>query len=279
MGKGLGKLPLVWPVYEFFYQRLKPEGIVLVEVHGSKMYVDTSVVEALQHMLLVGCVWERDEVELFKKVVKEGSVVVDLGAHIGYYTLLAARLVGRAGRVFALEPEPDNYALLVKNVEVNGYDNVVAVRKAVASRSGVGRLFLTERGPGRAKLSQSLVDLGLGRASITVETVTLDEFLQGNDTGIDFIKMDIEGGETAALLGMDRVIRENEDLKMIVELLPMGITKAGSSVAEFLRKLTEYGFGLNVIGKGGSTKRVEIAELVGLCADGKTRNLFLERDV
>ena len=210
-------------------------------------------------------------------MVKEDNVVVDLGAHIGYYTMLAARLVGKGGKVFAFEPEPNNYALLVKNVEVNGYDNVVAVKKAVASKSGVGKLFLPARGPGKARLSQTLVDLELGKEFITVETVSLDEFSRDKNAVINFIKMDIDGGETAALLGMDRVIRVNENLKMTVELYPMAITKAGSSVANFLKPFTEYGFKLHVIGKGSSIKRFEIAELVELCADGKTRNLFLEK--
>ncbi len=278
MEKGLGKLPLVWSVYQFFYQYLKPEGIVLIEVHGSKMYVDTSIVQTIQHNLLIGYIYERDEVELFKKMVKEGNVVVDVGAHIGYYTMLTARLVGKSGKVFAFEPLPDNYDLLVKNVEVNGYDNVVAVRKAVASKSGVAKLFLPERGPGLAKTSQSLVDIGLGKEFITVETVSLDDFFHDKNTVIDFIKMDIEGGETAALLGMDRVIRANENLKMIVESWPGWITKAGSSVAEFLNKFAEYGFKLHVIGKGGSIKRFDVAELVELCEGGKVgRNLFLEK--
>jgi len=65
---------------------------------------------------------------LLRRLIKEGQVVVDVGAHIGYYTVLLARMVGK-GRVFAFEPEPSNFSLLAKNVEINGCKNVVLVKK------------------------------------------------------------------------------------------------------------------------------------------------------
>jgi precorrin-6B methylase 2 len=72
----------------------------------------------------------------FHTLVQPGDRVVDVGAHVGYFTLLAARLCGPNGRVFAFEPHPDNFRLLERNIRENGAENVTAVRKAVADRAG-----------------------------------------------------------------------------------------------------------------------------------------------
>lgn len=71
--------------------------------------------------------------------------MIDVGAHAGYYTLIAARAVGDKGRVFAFEPELSNYKLICKNVQLNSYRNVVPVRKAVTNITGSIKLFLAEK--------------------------------------------------------------------------------------------------------------------------------------
>ena len=71
-----------------------------------------------------------------KDMIKEGDIVIDIGAHIGYYTLLFSKLVGKTGKVFAFEAHPDNFTLLKQNVETNGYTNVVVENKAVSNYNG-----------------------------------------------------------------------------------------------------------------------------------------------
>lgn len=87
--------------------------------------------------------FEPEVTEVFLSHVMPGDVVLDIGAHIGYYTVLAARSVGNEGRVIAFEPDPQNYSLLVKNVAKNGYRNVTAVQKAVSWNSGYAQLYQT----------------------------------------------------------------------------------------------------------------------------------------
>jgi hypothetical protein len=105
-------------------------GAYLFDVNGHKMYIPTGN---------IGCgiaPYEPETTAVFLSLITDGDVVVDLGAHVGYYTLLAARRVGPEGRVFAFEPNPDNFRLLVKNIESNLYSNVIPVQKAVSNGRG-----------------------------------------------------------------------------------------------------------------------------------------------
>jgi FkbM family methyltransferase len=207
---------------------------------------------------------------------------VDLGANIGYFSLLAARLVGREGKVYAFEPEPRNFGLLLKNIELNGYNNIVAVQKAVSNISGSISLFLHVKDTGAHTIYQpEHAEKEFGEC-IEVQTVTVDEFFEDKEQRIDVIKMDIEGAEMAALLGMDRVIRENENLKMFIEFHPPGIRRRGDSLEGFARRLLEdYDFSIMAI--GDYTMRKEylkintVKELVDFCKGGKTVNLFVEK--
>ena len=244
-GKGLGKLPLVTWVHGFFYWHLKPVGIVLIDAQRSKMYVDSRDIGVTPFLLEWGF-YEKYETALFKRLVKKGMAVVDIGANVGYYTLLAARLVGDEGKVFAFEPDLYNYNLLCKNIEVNRYRNVIPVQKAVSSKSGETKLFLDKSNLGGHSLSEANVDKS---ASITVEVTSLDDYFKNTDCKIDVIKMDVQGSEMDVLEGMTNTINQNDNLKIITEFWPMGLRNSGSSPIAFLNKLIEYGFALYQIGQ------------------------------
>ena len=280
-GKGLGRVPGALAIYSSLSRFLwsnKP----VVEVQGSKMYVNPeglpkSYIKTFQAYIISGS-WEQLTTEMFKQVVKEGDVVVDLGANLGYYTLLAARLVGEKGKVYAFEPEPINYSLLLKNIELNGYDNIVAVQKAVSNVTGKVRLFLDSKDTGAHTIYQP----GNKREFIEVESVALDEFFKDKEHQINVIKMDIEGAEMAALSGMGRIIRENKNLKIFVEFYFPGIVRSGGSPERFARKLLEdYHFSIQAIGEYTKDRKYlsinTVDELLNLCKGEKTANLFLER--
>ena len=105
-GKGLGKLPLVGKVNDFLYQLFKPKGdIALIEVQGRKINYNPHDMAVPRHLVMDGH-YEKYETELFRKLGKTGDVVLDIGAHIGHYTLIAAEFVGKKGKVFALNRPP-----------------------------------------------------------------------------------------------------------------------------------------------------------------------------
>ncbi len=132
-----------------------------------------------------------------RALLRPAMRVIDLGANIGYYTMLAAAHVGPSGSVLAFEPDPANGALLARSVAANGFRNVTLVPCAAAGATAAVDLLLDDSN-GR------LVAAGTPGAR-RVQAVALDQLL-GPDHPVDLIKMDIEGAEGLALAGMGRII-------------------------------------------------------------------------
>jgi FkbM family methyltransferase len=216
-------------------------GAYLFDVKGHKMYIPTEN---------IGCgmaPFEPETTAIFLSLITDGDVVVDLGAHVGYYTLLAARRVGPEGRVFAFEPHPDIFHLLVKNIDSNFYSNVTPVQKAVSNETGEAELFLQGTSTSLFRKSEN------SNKSVLVQTTSLDEYFQTIEqrlrSRIKLIKMDIEGAELQAMLGMRQIISENAEIAIILEFEPENLKASGCEPSEFISYLTEQGFKLQSVGK------------------------------
>lgn len=207
-GRGLGKFRLVATLHQYFSRMLIPKKDVLFSINGKdSIFIHGSQFTGMLGGLSAHGVYEKYETSLFKRFVKQGMNVVDAGANIGYYTLLAVKLVGDDGKVFAFEPEPENYSLLLKNVDINGYKNVIVLQKAVSNKTEKKRLILSEEDPS----GHSFCNLDKEKGSIMVDAVSLDDFFEKQKLPIDVIKMDIEGAEMLALLGMEKIIETNDN--------------------------------------------------------------------
>jgi FkbM family methyltransferase len=208
--------------------------------------------------LAIHGVYEPLSTDLVRAEIRPGNVVIDIGANIGYYTLIFAKGVGPAGRVVAFEPEPGNFALLEENVAGNGYRNVTLAQLAVSDRTGSARLYLDADNAGDCRMYDSRDR----RPSVEVETVRLDEHLAWLDR-IDLIKMDIQGAEPAALRGMRGLLGRHRQLKLLVEFWPYGLQLFGADPKEFLDALCEAGFALwNLNERRGELLRTGVAELL-----------------
>ncbi len=237
MEQKIKRLPLSVSAYKVLYRHLRPKGIVLAKIQDHKMYIDPQDLGIARNLLTHG-VWERHLTDLFKSLVKKGMVVVDVGAHIGYYTLLAAHLVGEEGKVFAFEPAPANLVLLCRSIEANGFKNVTPVQKAVSNKRGIAKLFLSSESSGDHRMYNSHPAANF----VEVETITLDEYFEDRDGRIDVIKVDAEGAEMAILQGMSRLLASNPNLIFITEFLPRAIRAFGHSPREYVKRIAEYGF-------------------------------------
>jgi FkbM family methyltransferase len=236
-------------------------GFIIKEIAGSKMYLDIYG-EGLPRDLIIDGVREYYVTERMKKEIKEGDVIVDIGANIGYYALLEARLVGEKGVVYAIEPVPENVELLEKNIRLNNYSNIKVFQLAAGNRIGTARMYISEQ----CNLSSMTNIAGKPVKRIEeVEITTLDEFLRDKPYP-DMIRMDVEGYECEVVEGMKETLKLNgkKPLKLFVEFHFHLIDKQQS--IDLLTTLKEHGFEITdvIIEKKGVLRYKKLLKLLCL---------------
>jgi FkbM family methyltransferase len=221
---------LARPYRNYFYGRFYRDHI---DVFGHKVYLDPND----SMYLFINEIYEPYETELISSIIKPGTVVLDIGANIGYHTLLFAKLVGQSGKVFAFEPSPANFRLLEKNVSVNGYSNVILEQKAVSNRNEKKKLYLNENA-----MMHTIYKSHASLDSVEIDTISLDNYFRNYGGKIDFIKMDIEGSEITALEGMQTILQRQNDIKLLVAFNPSAILKYGYKPEQQIDLLVSNGF-------------------------------------
>lgn len=239
------KNPLLLKSASFINALPIPGGEVAVDVRGHLMSA-RSWDRALALLLWKRGWLEAAESATLRRYCRRGMVAVDIGANIGFHTLQMARWAGPQGKVYAFEPDPFNFDLLVKNVLSNALENVICLRKAVADHEGQSSLLLNPCHKGDHRLYGS----PKGRTSISVETVSLDEFLS-EEQRVDLIKMDIQGAEHRALLGMQKLLLRSPEAVVISELAPDLMAESGNSVEDFFKKTDELGLETALLSQDG----------------------------
>lgn len=217
---------------------LRGVGRFTVDVRGVKLTGDTA---AHSHYVreLLDDDRERHVAELFELAVPAGGLVLDVGAHLGYFSLLAAR---RGARVIALEPNPHSLPFLRANLRANGVeDRVTVVAKALAGAPGRRVFFLSPAGD-TSSLHRQVGTVG----EAEVEVTTADGVVDGRR--LDAIKIDVEGAELEALAGMEQAIADaSPDLRLFIEWNPAALAAAGEPAAALPRRLRELGLEPRII--------------------------------
>jgi len=162
---------------------------------------------------------EEAERRFVEQYLRTGMTVLDIGAHHGFYTLLASRIVGGKGRVIAFEPSPRDFARLRLHLLLNFCRNVRVEATALAGENGSARFYVVEKGDtGRNGLRRAEVYAESVR-EVTVRKMRLDEYLdQGGIKGADFIKLDAEGAELSILQGAERLLERAPRPAILCEL-------------------------------------------------------------
>ncbi len=266
-GRGLSKYKLFREIKLLFLSKARNNFTI---VNGDKMFLDEQ--DCLQ--ISIHKIYEPLETELVKKLVKKGDVVLDLGANIGYYTLLMAKLVGDKGKVFSFEPEPQNFTLLKKNVEINNYQNVTLEECAIGKKSGKTELFLSEFGAAMHTIYES----EYCHKPIEIKIVSLDDYFNNKElkNKISFIKIDIEGSEFPCLQGMRNILNANNSLKLLIEFMPEALIDFGTDPQKLLDFLVSNSFKISYINsRNGKLIPLENKEI--LVSNCHGRSLFCEK--
>jgi FkbM family methyltransferase len=202
-----------------------------------------------QHRAFIYGTWEPEVVNALREVVQEGFVAIDIGAHVGFYALVLARLVGPRGRVIAFEPLPSNFRVLEENTRLNACDHVLPVNRAILDRSC--SLEVTTLADNPLSGSISLFENRTGEA-VLVEGISLDDFLGEKTDRVDFIQMDVEGAEDLVLAGARKTIELHHPI-ILVEVHHFDRRLDASSVPS---RLAELGYELRWLSKWEYTSHV-----------------------
>jgi len=262
-GKGLGKIKIIDRTYHYLLPRLKPE---FINIYGFKLITDKD--DSLG--LSVFNNYEEKVIKLIRSNLKKGDIVCDIGAHIGYHTLVMSKAVGNRGKVYAFEPDTENFNTLNLNLILNNITNVISIQKAVSNKEGNTKLY---KNPNN-RSDNRILTYQDGFSSEVVETTSLDKYFD-NAPKLDFVKMDIQGAEALAVDGMKNIIKKNNDLKMIMEFRPSGNK---SSSLKFLNNLDVNNFNVYYIDEEKDELELLSAEkILQLALDKIEINIFCTR--
>jgi FkbM family methyltransferase len=179
--------------------------------------------------------------ELFVRSIRPGMTVVDGGAHVGLYTLLAARALGSDGLVVAFEPDRYNLSALRLNVRRAESGNIVVVPKALSNTPGTATFYETA-----STIGSSLLQRPDSRRH-TVETTSIDVELDGRAIAELLVKLNVEGAESLALEGMRETFARVRAVTLFIEVNPPLLDAAGTDVAALLAALEADGFEISYI--------------------------------
>ena len=205
---------------------------------------------------------KRHEIETarqLQKLIQPGMVILDVGAHVGYYTRLFAALTGASGQVIAFEPHPRTHRVLQANTR--HLPNVSALQAAAAEAAGTAELYdyLMMSASGSLQYDESIAALEQAQMNATdvaprrqanfkmrqyrVQTVAIDQcLLEMGIEQVDLVKMDIEGAEMSALRGMKGTVAHSPRLSLIMEYNPQALRAFGCEPIQALREVLALGF-------------------------------------
>ncbi len=210
---------------------------VKVQVGDTQLWAPLYLKRSLEDFPIHG---EPFTVSLFQRFITPGSVIFDVGANIGVYTIIGAKKTGTFGNVYAFEPDPRNYKFLRRNIKSHHLVNVRAVNKAIANTVGDVTLYI-HGDPTSSRIVKSSWRaegiVGIHR----VEVTTIDKFAETYKiSNIDVMKMDVEGAELEVIKGAERTLQKLNSAVVFFELAPRLSTKP--KIMELLELLNILGF-------------------------------------
>lgn len=245
-------------------RRRTPPFLARMPEHVGGALFEADLADQIAREVCLHGTYEPQETALLQSILRPGMRVVDVGANWGYFTLIAAGIVGACGRVLSMEPHPSLHAKLQRNLLANRIGNVTAVRIAAAAERGALNLSGFDEADGNSGTSRLIAPDNTTANAFTVDTVDLDSLLDSCGIGIvDLIKIDIEGAEALAIRGMADGLKQHRYRHVVMELHPTLLGAHNCSIDDILDAMSSYGYrGWWIDHSPGATRRAAYADRV-----------------
>ena len=215
-------------------------GKKMANIFGADLELDLA--NYVDRTIFMGC-YEPLNTWLFKRILSPGGAVVDVGANIGYFSLLAAKLVGNAGKVIAVEAHPRNFEILSAAVQHNGLEQVVAFNIGLSDENGSAQVIMADQNEFANRTASMVPQPGLSGPTVPVRRFD-DCISDWNIDVIDLLKLDVDGFETKVARGAAESLRSGRVKNVIVELNDHWLSASGSSAQELTALLHAAGFSI-----------------------------------
>jgi len=243
-----------------------------------RLHPESTCDKYISESLLINGKWDEPTANwLLSQYYNCNPIFIDLGANIGFFSVLAGSSSVKFKAILALEPDSNNFMLLKENLTLNGLDNVKAYQLAISDHDGHADLFLSPTNQGDHRLSGD--NTQLNGKSVKVNTVTLTNFLEAHLDSEQLespllIKIDVQGSEAAVLRGGKTILQKASSVRIILEVTPSFLVQRGESLAGFTELVVSLGMDLFLLEPSGAffqRTQIDAAQLRKIVNDPRFR--------
>ncbi|WP_297985978.1 FkbM family methyltransferase [uncultured Chryseobacterium sp.] len=232
-------------VHQYFISKLSGLHSINRRIrYRNSILLDVNLGDWIQQQVYFLGDYEREEIDYLCQNLRPGNTFIDIGANIGLYTLNAAEIVGENGKVFAFEAFPANFDKLQHHLKLNNFMNVTAENLAISSERCFLEIYYDKQFNNSGMASAYLKNTSLKQE---VQATSLDEYVQEKKiSAIHFIKIDIEGGEYNAVVGMQNVLKRFKPT-LLVEVNPETLAKSGKGEGDLIDLLSSLHYDKKIV--------------------------------
>lgn len=226
--------------HKYIFKPYRPfDGVRKSFIYRNSIRLNLDLGDWIQQQIYFTGDYEKNEIDYLYSVLKDGDTFIDVGGNIGLFSLNASRIVGKDGRVYAFEAFKPNYEKFSQHLSMNNFKNVTLEHLAVADQNNFIEILYNENYENAGMASSYLESF---TAKEKVKSIILDDYVKNQRIiKIDLIKMDIEGGEFAALQGMEEILTRYRP-KIIIEINNIALKSSEHSEEELIRLLFDKGY-------------------------------------